>query len=314
MTANSVLLVTASYDAAADSVSQCLEQMGIPAFRLDTDLFPSEVKATFDPNCGLTLENSRDFVNSNQIISVWYRRNVAPALPAHLDEYDKEFCARESRAFLEGTLMSIPTDRWLSNPTAIWRAEHKLYQLTIARQMGFHVPPTLVTNDETATQRFTRNRQTIGKAVSSGYIDSPDGYRSIFTTALAPTDLDDLSGLDVSPVIFQEQVQKASDIRVTVIGEEVFTAEIMSQSHPSSATDWRATENPDLEHCVHDLPTQQKQQCLALVRRLGLKFGAIDLALTTEGQYIFSRSTPTENGCGCRTSWGSQLQIGSPNG
>jgi len=292
MTANTVLLVTASYDTAADSVSQCLEQMGIPAFRLDTDLFPSEIKATFDLNYGLTLENSRDFVNSNQIMSVWYRRNVAPALPAHLDEYDREFCTRESRAFLEGTLMSIPTGRWLSNPTAIWRAEHKLYQLTIARQLGFHVPPTVVTNDETATQRFTKNRRTIGKAVSSGYIDSPNGYRAIFTTALASNDLDDLSGLDVSPVIFQEEVQKTSDIRITVIGEEVFAAEILSQSHPSSATDWRATENPDLQHRVHNLPTQQKQQCLALVRRLGLKFGAIDLALTLDGQYVFFEINP----------------------
>ena len=292
MTANTVLLVTASYDAAADSVSWCLEQMGIPAFRLDTDLFPTEVKATFDPNRGLAIENSRDFVNSSQIMSVWYRRNVAPALPAHLDEYDREFCARESRAFLEGTLMSISTDRWMSNPTAIWRAEHKLYQLAIARELGFNVPPTVVTNDESATQRFSKDRQIIGKTVSSGYIDSPNGYRAIFTTALAPTDLDDLSGLDVSPVIFQEQVQKASDIRVTVIGEEAFTAEIMSQSHPSSATDWRATENPDLQHRVHDLPTQQKQQCLALVRRLGLRFGAIDLALTVDGRYIFFEINP----------------------
>ena len=292
MTANTVLLVTASYDVAADSVSRCLEQTGIPVFRLDTDLFPTEVKATFDPTCGLTIENFRDFVNSNQIMSVWYRRNVAPALPAHLDEYDREFCSRESRAFLEGTLMSIPTDRWLSNPTAIWRAEHKLYQLTIAKQLGFDLPPTVVTNDETATQQFTKNRQIIAKAVSSGYIDSPNGYRAIFTTALTSTDLDDLSGLDVSPVIFQGRVQKASDIRVTVIGGEVFTAEIMSQSHPSSVTDWRATENPELQHRVHNLPTQQKQQCLALVRRLGLKFGAIDLALTVDGQYIFFEINP----------------------
>ncbi len=292
MTANTVLLVTASYDDAADSVSHFLEQIGTPAFRLDTDLFPTEAKATFDPNSGLTLESSQDCVHSNQIMSVWYRRNVAPALPAHLDEYEREFCARESRAFLEGALMSIPTDRWVSNPTAIWRAEHKLYQLAIAKQLGFNVPLTMVTNDEATTQRFTRDRQVIGKAVSSGYIDSPNGYRAMFTTALTSTDLDDLSGLDVSPVIFQERVQKASDIRVTVIGGEVFTAEIMSQSHSSSATDWRATENPELQHRVHNLPTQQKQQCLALVRRLGLEFGAIDLALTVDGQYIFFEINP----------------------
>jgi len=158
--------------------------------------------------------------------------------------------------------------------------------------MGFNVPPTTATNDEAAVRTFTSGRQVIGKTVSSGYIDSPDGYRAVFTTALNTTDLDDLSGLCLSPVIFQEHIRKASDIRVTVIGGEVFAAEIMSQAHPSSSTDWRATEDPAIEHQCHNLPSKQKQQCLALVSRLGLEFGAIDLALTGDGQYIFFEINP----------------------
>lgn len=292
MTANTVLLVTASYDDAAGEVVASLGHIGVPIFRLDTDLFPTQVKATFDPHYGLNIESDAGRVHSNQIRSVWYRRNVAPALPTHLDEYEREFCARESRAFLEGALTSIPTNRWLSHPSSIWRAERKLYQLSVAKQLGLNVPPTAVTNDENAIRGFASERQVIGKAVSSGYIDSPDGYRAMFTTALDSTDLDDLSGLSLSPVIFQEHVRKAVDIRVTIVGGEVFAAEIMSQTHPSSTTDWRATEDPEIEHRPHDLPVKQKQQCLALVSRLGLEFGAIDLALTADGQYAFFEINP----------------------
>ena len=72
----------------------------------------------------------------------------------------------------------------------------------------------------------------------------------------------------------------------------MFAAEIMSQSHPSSATDWRATENPDLEHKIHNLPDRTGNQCLELVRRLGLGFGAIDFALTEEDEYIFFEINP----------------------
>ena len=292
MTANTVLLVTASYDETADQVARSINELGPETFRLDTDLFPTEVKATFDPHSGLELVSPTDTVHSAQIMSVWYRRNVAAALPSYVDQFNREFCIRESRAFLEGTISSIATSRWLSNPAAIWRAERKLYQLTIAKQIGFEVPSTLVTNDATATREFSKNRQMIAKAVSSGYIDSPLGYRAMFTTALNPSDLYELDGLDLAPVSFQERIEKASDIRVTVIGQEVFAAEILSQSHPSSATDWRATEDPELEHRVYSLPVEQERLCQALVSSLGLAFGAIDLALTTDGRHVFFEINP----------------------
>ena len=289
---DTVLLVTASYDQSAQPVLDHLQAMGVSVFRLDTDRFPTQVKAHFDPRQGLALKNSEDWVHGDQIKSVWYRRNVAPAFPSHLDQYNQEFCTRESRAFLDGALASIPTARWLSQPMAISRAERKLYQLTVANQIGFSLPATMVTNDQAAVVQFTERRQTVAKAVSSGYIDSLEGYRAMFTTALSDEDLHDLSGLDLAPATFQEHIPKKSDIRVTVVGDDVFAAEIMSQSHPSSATDWRATENPDLEHKIHNLPDRTRNQCLELVRCLGLGFGAIDFALTEEDEYIFFEINP----------------------
>ena len=292
MTADRVLLVTTSYDDAATEVSRSLQRLDTPYFRLNTDLFPTQVKAVYDPQTGLTLETDTDRINSSCVKSIWYRRNVAPALPTALDDYSRAFCTRESRAFLEGALLSISDARWLSDPTAIWRAEHKLYQLAVARDTGFNVLPTSATNDSNAARRFSVNRQTVVKAVSSGYIDSPTGYRAIFTNPLPPEDLDDLAGLNLAPVTFQENANKRSDIRVTVVGESVFAAEIMSQSHPSSSTDWRATEDPDLPHRTHELPEREQRQCLALVRRLGLAFGAIDLALIRDDKYLFFEINP----------------------
>ena len=159
-------------------------------------------------------------------------------------------------------------------------------------RLGFDVPQTLITNDESATRRFAAERQLIAKAVSSGYVDSPQGYRAMFTTALDLADLEDVEGLRLAPVTFQERIRKTSDIRVTVVGNEVFATEILSQAHPSSATDWRATETPELEHRIHILPPRQKQLCLELVRHLGLAFGAIDLALTANGTYKFFEINP----------------------
>ena len=127
MTANTVLLVTASYDLAPEYVGAALERRGVPFFRLDTDRFPSEVQASFDPQRGLSISDGDMHISHREVKSVWYRRNVAPNLPEDLDVGSSEFCEREARMFLEGALTSLPTQRWLSSPQAIWLAERKPY-------------------------------------------------------------------------------------------------------------------------------------------------------------------------------------------
>ena len=179
MTANTVLLVTTSYDDAADQVARSINQLGAPTFRFDTDLFPTKITAIFDPRSGLELASSSATVHSSEIsCRCGIDATSAAALPDYVDQYDREFCLRESRSFLEGALASIQTNRWLSDPAAIWRAERKPYQLNVATQLGFDVPQTLITNDESATRRFAAGRQLIAKAVSSGYIDSPQRISS----------------------------------------------------------------------------------------------------------------------------------------
>ena len=96
----------------------------------------------------------------------------------------------------------------------------------------------------------------------------------------------------LAPVTFQEKVEKASDIRVTVVEDDVFAAEILSQARQSSKVDWRATDDPDLEHRPHKLPATLADQCRRLVSKLGLGFGAIDFALKPDGTYVFFEINP----------------------
>lgn len=292
MTRDAVLLVTASYDVAPEYVAASLDRLGVPYFRLDTDRFPSEIQATYDPHIGVTIRDDDRVVTSEQIKAVWYRRMGAPALPATLDCGTRQFCERESRAFLDGVLASLPTDRWLSHPPAVAQAERKPYQLGVAARLGFAIPPTAMTNDERVVRAIAEHHQLVAKAVSSGYVRSPEGNRAIFTSAVSPEDIAQLNGLSMAPVTFQEMVEKVSDIRVTVVGEDVFAAEILSQDSESSRVDWRATDDPQLRHRPHELPDEVTDLCRQLVADLGLGFGAIDLALTQDGSYMFFEINP----------------------
>ncbi len=293
MTADTVLLVTASYDLAPEYVIAGLERRSVPFFRLDTDRFPSEIRASFDPQGTLTISDGERSISGRQVKSVWYRRNVAPNLPECLDSGTREFCERETRTFLLGSLAALPTQRWLSSPQAIWRAERKPYQLAVAAQLGFTLPLTIMTNDPAAARSVAQARsRLVAKALSSGYISGAHGNQAIFTSEMAPDDLDDLDGLAVAPVTLQEKVEKSSDIRVTVVGEEVFAAEILSQDRESSRVDWRATDDPNLQHRAHKLPSTLARRCRRLVSHLRISFGAIDFALKPDGTYVFFEINP----------------------
>ncbi len=72
----------------------------------------------------------------------------------------------------------------------------------------------------------------------------------------------------------------------------VFAVEIHSQEDVDSQFDWRRGETARLRHELHVLPPAVEVQCVTLVRALGLAFGAIDLILTPDGEYVFLEINP----------------------
>ena len=287
-----ILLVTTSYDLAADYVTAVLDERGADYFRLDTDQFPQNVRVTLDSARGPTLMNHVSSISGKDVTAVWYRRHTSPVLPDGLEPGEADFCQRESRALLMGVLHGLTVRRWMSHPSALSVAELKPYQLIVARRLGFRVPPTVMTNDPIIAKQFTARGPVVAKAVSSGYIATVDGNRAIFTSRVSRKDLQHLDELCLSPVTFQQFVRKRVDIRVTVVDGEVYPAEIFSQTRGSSRTDWRATDDPNLRHARHRLPRRLSDRCAALLRALGLTFGAIDLALDDDGTYTFFEINP----------------------
>ena len=231
---DTVLLVTASYDQAAGLVEKALTDSGEKWFRLDTDKFPGDVKSSYSPRSGFAYWKGTNRVESSEIKAVWYRRNVSPELPPTTDEHHREFCGREQKAYIEGTLATLNGVRWLSHPSTTARAELKLLQLSIAHDIGFVTPLTATTNDPGTVSEMSQDHELVAKAVRSGYVNSPEGFRAMFTTQLSEEDLAELDGLALAPATFQEIVPKKSDIRVTVVGPKIFAAEILSQERESS--------------------------------------------------------------------------------
>jgi glutathione synthase/RimK-type ligase-like ATP-grasp enzyme len=289
-----VLIVSTIADVATDEIVLRLTALGVSHRRLNTEDYPFASTLTFCP--AMNGEKSQFLADGNSLdgpTSIWYRRMRTPSKPDGMDEGVYTFCLQENRAVLLGSLLSLNA-RWMSHPTAVWRAEFKPFQLSSAVECGLRIPRTLVTNDPSAIRSaFARLDGMIVKPARSGFIVNEGREFSIYTSKLLEEHLAELDDARWSPAIYQELVPKRFDIRVTIVGERLFAVAIDSQSDPAATIDWRQTTNPQLPHHAISLPESVRARLLAMMERLDLSFGAIDMVQTPEGEYVFLEVNPS---------------------
>ncbi|HMI09617.1 MAG TPA: hypothetical protein VK497_04470 [Candidatus Saccharimonadales bacterium] len=229
------------------------------------------------------------------VCGVWYRRpqsfqsDQLPVAP-ELKEYS--LTALREFGILFRTL--FPDANWVSDVYAIRRAEDKVLQLTLARKLGFNVPNTIVTSDEAAARHFLRSHQSvIAKPIRADFFVRDTALYGFYTTKIDKAV--DLTGLNLAPSIFQQAVDVSLDLRITVIGDQVFAASIQENNTDtnSAVRDWRIGLYRDgMTIRAYDLPSNLAKQCVKLVQNLGLKFGAIDMILDNAGKYWFLENNP----------------------
>ena len=235
-----VLIVTALDDAATDEVISRLRNRGIPHKRLNTDAYPFSFPLTFQPDeltCRRQITLDGDWLP--QPSSIWYRRVRTPPKPQNMDDEVYTFCVRAAGATLTGSILCLRS-AWMSHPSAVWQAEHKPLQLATAVQCGLRIPSTVITNDPNVIRVFfDKHRETIVKPAHSGNVTKGGQQFSIFTSQLLEEHLEHLHTASLSPSIYQALIRKRFDVRVTIVGHQIFAAAIDSQSDPSAALDWR---------------------------------------------------------------------------
>lgn len=233
------------------------------------------------------------------ITAVWDRRPT-PIKEVDLGRVEAPFddYARNAVGLLGGQLYAAFTDAlWISDRYAVRRAETKWYQLALASQLGFRVPDTIFTSDPAAAETFVKTRDaTIIKPFAPfGPMLGKD--RLVFLSRqVTPDSSIDYGQLHVGPAIFQQAVDVREDLRISVVGTEVFAAAIEADAEKTNTLgirDWRLGNfegNQRIESRI--LPHAIEQKCVQLVKQLGLAFGAIDMILDTKGRYWFIEINP----------------------
>jgi glutathione synthase/RimK-type ligase-like ATP-grasp enzyme len=198
--------------------------------------------------------------------------------------------AREAQVAVRALYATLECP-WISHHAAIAAAENKPRQIRLARHIGFNVPETMITNEaDKAHSFFDAHEHVVTKAISYGDLG---GGKVLHTSIVRKWSGEFAQEIGLCPVLLQQYIDKAYEYRVTVVDDQVFSCRIESQIHADYAVDMRrGLADPEMTHRLISLPKKVEQTCIALVKTLGLRFGAIDLAQDHDGKIWFLEINP----------------------
>ncbi|MCI2422894.1 RimK domain-containing protein [Saccharopolyspora sp. K220] len=282
-----ILVLARNRDDTADAVIEALNERQAPVCRINPAWFPDKLtlSATLDGGqWSGHLRTPARIVAFEDIDTIWYWSPEAYQIPCGLSPARRKHSFDEAKIGVGGVLASL-TARWVNHPSRIADSAYKPLQQVRAWQCGLTVPDTLITNEPEAVESFAAQGRTIRKLMSGNTIVE-DGVRHVnWTRVIDDDDLDDLRGIAVTAHQVQRWVRKAAEARVIVIGDHVTSVEISAGSD-SAYIDWRS-DYPALSYRLIDAPPDVVDGIRALMRSLGLVYGALDFVITPDGHWVF---------------------------
>lgn len=290
MTRPDVLILANLHDFSTDKVCIELAAAGTPFLRLNRDAMKG-VRVQLDPVDGrldvFAVDNH--WTVDETVRSVWFRqptylRNPESRVISAADQLERS----QWMAFIRA--LTVFDTRWVNDPSATFRAESKAWQLRIAGRVGFDVPSTLITNDIEAPIADRLGKVIAVKALDTVLLREGEDQLFAFTQILQWADCRSPS-FETSPATLQKALTGKLDLRVTVVGRQLWCVAVCSEGGGIEG-DWRLRKKDELVYRTFDLPPDVEALCFALMARMELAMGCIDLALA-DGRYWFIEVNPT---------------------
>jgi len=288
-----ILVITSGDDPHIDLVKKHLPSSEFVIFDPKKLMESSEISYEWN---GAKFDIISNDSSLNDCDVVWFRKPIIlePEQMPVEQKYQKYVHGAYKRT--ANAIYALLRDKfWVSDPWAIIRANNKLLQQEVASEHGLLIPDTLVTNSPTKAKLFLdKHRKIIVKPLGAETVSEEGFEKAFYATQISTNDNIDFSGLKIAPSIFQQDLVGFLDIRVTVVGNNVYACEIHKTGTLKEGADWRTgILTPNLEYKNHGLFSRVlADQCTSVVKALNLKFGAFDFMLDDKGNYWFLEVNP----------------------
>jgi len=286
-----VLILSGLMDYSTDRICNHLSRQGVPFLRINRDQL-ADLRLTIDPLAAtMTCRyGSGTWHVGAGLRSVWWRqatflRNTPGRGLTTTEQLERSQWSGAMRG-----MMLFDHAVWINHPAVTYQAESKPYQLRHAAKLGFDVPSTLVTNDRLADVPGMIGTRIALKSVDTVLLQDEHHQHFGYTNLMDWESCAD-EHFHLVPATCQSIIAPKLDLRVTVVGNRLW-CDTITDEHGGIDGDWRVRPKNELSYQDYDLPADVAERCLSFVRDLGLRYGAIDLALSGD-RYWFIEINPT---------------------
>lgn len=281
-----VLIISNRYDFSSDFIAVELENQKIPYFRINRDELKDYV-IEFNPlipSIKGSFKNVNFCISKDKLKSIYFRAPtfLRDIFQDNINE-EEQLIRSQWTAFVRS--LSVFEDIvWLNNPIDIYKAEIKPHQLFIANKIGFNVPSTIISNK---TLNIDYDYIAI-KSIDTAIINLGKEEGFVYTELYKRKEIKEEKYS--SPFFIQHGLVPKTDIRVTVVENEVIAVKISKKGNEKIDIDWRRLKE-ELNYEIIELPEQIKHLCIQFLKEFNLKFGGIDL-IYHNNEYYFIEINP----------------------
>ncbi|WP_031487737.1 ATP-grasp domain-containing protein [Streptomyces bicolor] len=281
-----ILTVTLQDDLHALAVRNAARRRGYDDFRIiECDQLSGRPSLSWNSHADspvTLLDSDGNRVHLEDVSLLWWRRVRAPQKAAEniAKTVERSLINNDCRGALTGILTSSFHGEWVSHPEATDRASDKLPQTLIAKEAGFRVPKTLVTQSRDEVVHFLHQVGRVivkpvvgasGPLMFTQYIDDPASFPA--------------ESFEACPAIYQEYIEGDEHIRLNCFGDRMYAALLKTDK-----LDWRA--DLTIPISTWPVPDEMGEKVITVLRRLGLRMGIIDIKLTPSGEPVWLEVNP----------------------
>jgi glutathione synthase/RimK-type ligase-like ATP-grasp enzyme len=211
---------------------------------------------------------------------------ISSELPAGKSNEIEKFCAAQWMGALHSFASLFKDILWVNNLYDSKLADSKITQLKTAQELGFNIPKTIISNDKEKILSFFNDKPNIIFKLLSPFTSET---HNIFTNEVSyETLIFSKNALTMAPTIFQEKIDKEYEIRITVVGNKIYSMRVDA----IDKIDWRKVQDPKIFSEIK-IPKDLENKIIAFQKIFNLSYGSYDFIVDRNGNYFFLECNPS---------------------
>ena len=299
-----ILIITNKEDSHPTPVIKYLSERQITVFRLNTDSLLTDYQFHWFCNNKETdfyiknIKNGLE-IRGSKITAIWERRPELPKdlLFENIPEINKHNL-EEAKGFLLFMRYYVKDIFSIGNIVYDKVSASKMLQMKIARELGMTVPETCFSNRKEDIVNFAKDFEyVVIKSIENDNVWLGDENEYVFYAKRIKSSLlaEQKEEMFFQTINFiQNYIEKQFELRITVVGNEIFACKIDSQilDDDKGKIDWREGYDYGLKHEIFELPETIKTFCVKYLRKMNLNFGCFDMIVSPNNEYVFLECNP----------------------